>query len=240
LELHVFDTIQEASQLAKDVFVKAINENPGCLLGLATGSTPEVLYGLLIEAYKNGEVSFKDVRTVNLDEYVGLGPEHNQSYRYFMNSNLFDHIDIDKNNTNVPDGIGGPEQNAKKYDALLESLGQPDIQLLGIGGNGHIAFNEPGSSFDSTTSIIDLTEETIKANSRFFENIDDVPKKAVSMGIKSILKAKKILLLAFGESKAQAVKDMFELPVTENMPATALKNHPDVMVIVDKAAASLL
>ncbi len=240
MELIICNDAIEAAKKATEVFIEQIKEKSDSLLGFATGSTPLLLYKNLAEANKNGEVSFENVKTVNLDEYVGLEPTHDQSYRYFMNTNLFDNLNIKKENTYVPNGIGDPYENAKKYDEVLEKLGAVDLQLLGIGNNGHIAFNEPGSSFEATTSIIDLTENTIQANSRFFESIDNVPKKAISMGIKSILSAKKIVLIATGKNKAEALRDMFKLEPTEAMPASALQNHPNVLVFADKDAASLM
>lgn len=240
MELHVFKTAQDASQYAADMIIDLVKEKPNAILGLATGSTPELLYQNLMADYKKNHTSYKDVVTYNLDEYVGLAPEHEQSYRHFMNEHLFNGLDINMENTYVPNGLGIPEENAKKYDAILNLIGGADIQILGIGTNGHIAFNEPGVPFECTTHAVDLVPATIEANARFFDTIDDVPKRAVSMGIASILKAKKIILLAFGEAKAKAIQGMFEDEISSQMPATALRNHPNVVVLVDEAAASLL
>ena len=240
MELIIVKNAAEGSAKGAEIIEAIVKENPQAILGLATGSTPLGMYKELIRDHQENGTSYKAVRTYNLDEYVGLEPTHDQSYRYFMTENLFKHLDIDLANTHVPSGIGNPEENAKAYDALIESIGRADIQVLGIGTNGHIAFNEPPTRFDYTTHVVDLVPATIEANSRFFDSIDDVPKTAVTMGIASILKAKKILLLAFGEGKAQAIKEMIEGPVTENMPASALQNHDNVVVIVDEAAAAQL
>lgn len=227
---------KEAAQLIK----KAILAKPNLVLGLATGSSPIGLYEKLIEAYKNQEVSFKDVVGVNLDEYVGLAPDHDQSYAYFMRKNLFDYIDIDLKNTYIPNGMATDlEVEAKHYDEILDRL-KIDLQLLGIGTNGHIGFNEPGTSFEKTTHLTDLAESTLLDNARFFEHIEEVPTQALTMGIASILKAKQIVLIATGKNKAAAIKAMVQEPVSEALPASILQNHDDVVVIIDKEAASEL
>jgi len=226
----------EAAKIVENIVI----EKPNAVLGLATGSTPVEMYQELIRDHKDNGTSYKNVKTYNLDEYVGLEPTHSQSYRYFMNENLFKGLDIDLKNTYVPSGVGNATENAKAYDKVLAELGGADVQILGIGTNGHIAFNEPGTDFSYTTHVVDLVPETIAANARFFNSIDEVPKTAVSMGIASIMQAKKIILLAFGEAKAKAIKAMFEDEVTTAVPATALQNHPDVTVVVDEAAAALL
>lgn len=213
-------------------------ENP--VLGLATGSTPLRLYGEMIRDYNNGGFSYKNVRTINLDEYVGLDGSHPQSYRYFMNENLFDHIDIKKENTFVPNGVAKDlDAECQRYSKLV-SDNPPDIQILGIGSNGHIAFNEPGSSFDSTTRVVDLTENTIKDNSRFFDSIDEVPKQAISMGIKDIMKAKSIILIATGTSKAKALRRMLTEHYAEDSPASVLQMHKNVTIYADESAAHLI
>jgi glucosamine-6-phosphate isomerase len=240
MELFICENVAVASQKAADMISELVKENPQAILGLATGSTPEKMYQILIEDHKKNGTSYADVKTVNLDEYVGLAGTHEQSYRYFMDKHLFDKLDIKKENTYVPLGLGNPEENAKKYDEILARLGTVDIQVLGIGSNGHIAFNEPGISFDHTTHVVDLVPETIAANARFFNSLDEVPKTAVSMGIASILKAKEIILLAFGKGKAEAIRAMFEDEISTACPATALQNHPNVYVFVDEAAAALL
>ena len=209
-------------------------------MGLATGTSPIGIYQNLIVMCQKGKISFANVKTVNLDEYVGLDGAHTQSYRYFMNDNLFNHVNIDKSNTFVPNGVAENLQDeCTRYTALVDSLVQ-DIQLLGIGSNGHIAFNEPGTPFDSTTHIVDLTENTIKDNSRLFEDISQVPTKALTMGIANIMNAKRILIVANGKNKAHAVYNMVKGEVNTSCPASVLQNHPDVTVIVDKDAASLL
>lgn len=226
----------EKAQIEKEmaqVFIDQVKANPKSILGLATGSSPLGIYRNMIEAYKNGEVSYKDVTTFNLDEYLGLDGNHDQSYRYFMNVNLFNHIDINKENTNVPSGFVKNDEEAALYDAKIEAAGGIDIQLLGLGSDGHIAFNEPNTPFDTLTHIAELTEQTISDNSRFFERIEDVPTKACTMGLKSIMNAKKVLLIATGKSKAEAVNQLINGEISESWPCTILKNHPDVTIYVD-------
>lgn len=188
----------------------------------------------MIEAYKNNEVSFKDVTTFNLDEYLGLDGNHDQSYRYFMNINLFDHIDINKANTNVPSGFVKDDNEAALYDEAIKAKGGIDIQLLGLGSEGHIAFNKPGTPFNTLTHIAELTEQTISDNARFFESIEDVPTKSCTMGLKSIMHAKKIVLIATGKSKAEAVRQLINGEISEAWPCTILRNHSDVEIYVDK------
>ena len=227
----------EKNEIAKEIaniFIEKVKENPSCVLGLATGSSPLGIYKNMIEACKNGEVSFKDVTTFNLDEYLGLDGNHDQSYRYFMNVNLFDHIDINKANTNVPSGFVKDDNEAALYDEAIKAKGGIDIQLLGLGSDGHIAFNEPGTPFNTLTHIAELTEQTITDNARFFESIEDVPTKACTMGLKSIMNAKKIVLIATGKSKAEAVRQLINGEVSEAWPCTILRNHPDVVIYVDK------
>lgn len=209
-------------------------KNGAKVLGLATGSSPLTLYSNMV----NSGLNFENVTSINLDEYVGLTPDNDQSYHYFMQKNLFDKKPFKK--SYVPDGTTNDVEAAcKEYDEIIKK-NPIDIQLLGIGRNGHIAFNEPGTSFDSTTHEVKLTENTIKANSRFFDNIDDVPKSAICMGIANIMSAKKIVLLAFGEKKADAIKKTVEGPITEEVPASVLQKHPDVTIICDEAAAAEL
>ena len=233
--------IQSKERIAETVakiIIDLVNQNPKAVLGLATGSSPLGVYENLVKACQNGEVSFKETTTFNLDEYVGLDENNEQSYRYFMNQNLFDHIDINKENTHVPSGVEDYEQKASEYDGLIEQAGGIDLQILGIGSDGHIAFNEPGTSFDSLTHVADLAESTIKDNSRFFEKIEDVPTQAVTMGLASIMKAKKIILIATGENKADAIKALTCGLITEKMPCSILKKHPDVTLFIDHPAAS--
>ena len=229
----VYLTKAEIEREIANVFIEKVKENPSCVLGLATGSSPLGIYKNLIEACKNGEVSFKDVTTFNLDEYLGLDGNHDQSYRYFMNHNLFNHIDINKENTHVPSGFVTSDVEAALYDEKIGLKGGIDIQLLGLGSDGHIAFNEPGTPFDSLTHIAELTEQTISDNARFFESIDDVPTKACTMGLKSIMNAKKIVLIALGKSKKEAVDKLVNGEVDINWPCTILQNHPDVTIYVD-------
>lgn len=231
---------EEISKLIADEFITLVKNKPNAVLGLATGTSPLKVYENMIQAYKNNEVSYKLVKTFNLDEYIGLEGTHNQSYRYFMNENLFNHIDIDKNNTNVLLGVGDYISFMNKYDALIEQEGGIDLQILGLGSDGHIAFNEPGTDFDSLTHITPLTEQTIKDNSRLFNDISEVPTSAVTMGLKSIMNAKKIVLIATGKNKAQAVYGLVKGEITKDMPCSILQNHDDVTIYLDKDAASLI
>ncbi len=227
------------SRRAAQVIAAEVAHNPACVLGLATGSTPVGTYQYLVDWYKAGILSFKEVRTVNLDEYKGLAPDHDQSYRYFMQSNLFDHVDILPENTRVPDGLAAdPNKECTAYDSYIRSLGYVDLQLLGIGRNGHIGFNEPDSQFIGETHVVDLTESTIEANSRFFATRDDVPKQALSMGIGAIMGARRILLVASGEDKAEAVYNTVCGPIAPRCPASVLRLHPNVVLVADEAALS--
>lgn len=242
MKIKVFENEQFAAHAAADMIIAQITAKPNSVLGLPTGSTPVPTYKTLAVAVSEGRVSFKDVTTFNLDEYVGLNPAHPQSYRYFMNSNLFDHIDIDKANTNLPcDGSDLTQEQAAQYDARINAAGGIDFQVLGIGHNGHIAFNEPGVAWDSLTHKQFITEDTIKMNARFFEgDINKVPKSACTLGIKGIMNARKIILLAFGEVKAKAIYDTVCGPVDNNVPSSILQLHPDCTLLIDKAAAALL
>ena len=232
----IFDTKKEASVESYKILKSLIDENS--TLGLATGSTPTDLYAEMIADYKAGNFSYKNIKSYNLDEYVGISYDHPESYHKFMDTNLFDHIDINKANTHVPDASAADlELAVKTYQEELNKA-QIDVQILGIGGNGHIGFNEPGTSFDAGVHVVDLKEETIKANSRFFDgDINLVPKQAMTMGIKDIMRAKHIILLAFGKAKKDAIRSLVEGDeITENIPCTILKNHPSVYVLVDKEA----
>ena len=235
-------TNEEASISAAQVIAEIVKAKPDCVLGLATGSSPINTYRELIRMNKDGEISFKNVKSVNLDEYVGLTPDHDQSYRYFMDTNLFNHIDIDKANTNVPSGLAAdPAAECKRYDDVIASMGGIDIQVLGIGNNGHIGFNEPDSHFPKTTSLVDLTDSTIDANSRFFASRDLVPTKAISMGIGQIMAADKILLLAFGSGKAEILEKALFGPVTPEVPASILQFFGgEVVVCADEAALAVI
>ena len=227
------------SKMIADEFINVVLKKPNAVLGLATGTSPLGVYANMAQACKEGKVSFAKCTTFNLDEYVGLEGTHNQSYRYFMNENLFNHIDIDKKNTNVLLGVGDYKKFMGEYDEMIKKAGGIDIQILGIGSDGHIAFNEPGTPFNSLTHETGLTEQTIKDNSRLFNDISEVPTRAVTMGLKSIMNAKKIVLIATGKNKAKAVYGLIKGPVTEDMPCSILQRHNDVTVYVDEDAYSL-
>ncbi len=229
------------SRKAANIIAAKVISNPECVLGLATGSTPIGTYKRLVEMYNDGDLSFKNVKSVNLDEYKSLSPEHDQSYRYFMQTNLFNHVDIKPENTNVPNGLAeNAEEECKRYNDVIKSMGGVDIQLLGLGHNGHIGFNEPADYFPLDTHLVDLTESTIKANKRFFASEDEVPRQAFTMGIRTIMQAKSILVIASGKDKAEIVCKAFSGPVTPNVPASILQLHPDVTLVCDKEAMSLL
>lgn len=234
----VIDTAQNIAALAAQQYVQLLSGKPDAVLGGATGSTPLGLYAELIRLYKAGEISFKKAFSFNLDEYAGLPGTHEQSYRYFMNHNLFDSIDIDKNRTRVPSGID--TANPAAYDKEIEEAGGIDLQLLGIGNNGHIGFNEPGTPFGSRTHIVTLTESTRQANKRFFSSLDEVPTHAVTMGVRTVMNARSVILMAIGKAKAPIIKETIQGPVTENVPASVLQLHPSVTVYLDFEAASLL
>lgn len=233
---------REAGIKAAEIIASVIKEKPDAVLGLATGSTPIDIYRELIRMYRRGEISFEKVKTVNLDEYVSLSPTHEQSYAYFMRTNLFDKIDIKKENTHIPNGLASDlKEECRRYDRIIESLSGIDIQLLGIGHNGHIAFNEPSESFSKTTSLVELSDSTVKANSRFFDSKESVPTWALSMGIGSILKAKRIILAAFGESKAEILEKALFGPVTPTVPASILQFYQgELTVVTDEAAFSVI
>lgn len=231
----------DLSRKAANIISAQVIMKPNAVLGLATGSTPVGAYRQLIEWYNKGDVDFIQISTVNLDEYKGLSGEHDQSYRYFMNHNFFDHINIKKENTNVPNGLApDAEAECRRYNHVIKSLGGIDLQLLGIGGNGHIGFNEPGAAFEKETHLVTLTEQTRESNARFFAGLDEVPTHAFTMGIKSIMSAKKILLLATGENKAKALYDSFFGPVTPVVPASILQLHNDCTIIADEEALALI
>lgn len=223
---------EDLSRKAANIISAQIILEPESVLGLATGSTPIGTYQNLVKGYQNGDLDFSRVRTINLDEYCGLSTDHEQSYRYFMNYHLFNHINIDRNNTNVPNGCADDlQEECSRYEKLIASLGGIDLQLLGIGHNGHIAFNEPNSYFEKDTHVVELKESTIQANARFFNSIDEVPKKAISMGIQSIMRARKILLIANGSDKKDIVMKSVYGPITPEVPASILQLHPDCTVI---------
>ncbi len=226
------DTYEKLSRDAANIISAQVILKPDCVLGLATGSSPEGIYAQLIEWYNKGDIDFSNVTSINLDEYVGLEKTHDQSYRYFMNEKLFDHVNIKKENTYVPNGCAPDlEKEGENYDKMIADMGGIDLQLLGIGLDGHIGFNEPAECFEKSTHVVDLHESTIKANSRFFASEDDVPKKAITMGMVSIMQAKKILLVANGKEKKDILNKAFFGPITPEIPASILQLHPDITVI---------
>jgi glucosamine-6-phosphate deaminase len=241
MKLIITDNYDEMSSVAAKEFAELVKIKPNCILGLATGSTPEGVYSKLIQLYSKNSIDFSRVSSFNLDEYRGLDGRHPQSYRYFMDTKLFDHINIDKKNTHVPNGMA-PDINAEceMYDRSIDNAGGIDLQLLGIGGNGHIGFNEPSDSLNLGTHLTKLMSDTITANSRFFNSIEEVPTEAVTMGLGGIMKAKRILLLASGEKKAPIIQKLVSGKISTRVPASILQVHRNVLVIVDKAAASLI
>ena len=240
MKVIVAENYEEMSRKAFEVMAEVVKNNPRAVLGLATGSTPIGLYKNMIEDHEKNGTSYREIKTVNLDEYAGLDYSSDQSYVYFMRHNLFDHIDIDLKNTNIENGKAADRAaECARYNALLDELPR-DIQVLGIGSNGHIAFNEPGTPFGSVTHIVDLTESTIKDNSRMFASIDEVPRLALSMGVYDIMMAKSIVMVVSGADKAEAVKAMLQGPVTPQFPASILQYHPCCTVVADEAAASQL
>ena len=231
----------DMSRKAANIIAAQVILKPDCVLGLATGSTPIGTYKELIKGYENGDLDFSLVKTANLDEYRGLEKSNDQSYDYFMKANLFNHININFDNLNIPNGEN-PDADAecKRYEEVVKALGGQDLQLLGMGHNGHIGFNEPADEFVKETHCVDLQESTIQANKRFFEKVEDVPTQAYTMGINTIMQAKMILVIVSGADKAEIVKKAFFGPVTPQVPASILQMHPNVVVVVDEAAASLI
>ena len=240
MKIIVTKDYEELSNKAAEIMIGVVRAKPDAVLGLATGSTPIGLYDKMAQDHLQNGTSYRLVRAVNLDEYAGLSPENDQSYRFFMRKNLFDRIDIDLANTHIENGLAQDEgAECARYNALLSDLPR-DIQLLGIGANGHIAFNEPGTPFDQETHVVELTQNTIEMNARFFRNEDEVPRRAFTMGPKNIMEAKRVLILAVGRNKAQAVRDMVKGKVTPSLPASILQIHPDCTLIADREAASLI
>ena len=238
MRIYVTKDYHEMSRRAANIISAQIILKPDCVLGLATGSTPIGIYDQLVEWYEKGDLDFSEVVTVNLDEYRGLGAENEQSYIYFMRKHLFDRVNLKNENTHMPDGrIADSVEACRSYNALLASIGEPDLQLLGLGRNGHIGFNEPGKVFEKDVHCVDLTASTLEANNRFFEN-GGMPTQAYTMGIRSILRAKKILVVASGEGKADAVTSVFFGPVTPEVPGSILQLHDDVTLVADEAAYS--
>ena len=233
---------QDMSRKAANIISAQVIMKPDCVLGLATGGTPVGTYAQLVDWYNKGDLDFSEVTTVNLDEYRGLPKEHPESYWSFMHRNLFDHVNIDPAHINLPDGTNmDAEAECKRYDEVIRSVGGVDLQLLGIGHDGHIGFNEPHDAFDLGTHCVDLAQETIEANKRFFDGNEAlVPKQAYTMGIKTIMQARKVLVVANGKAKAQAVKDAVTGPVTPACPGSILQLHPDCILVADEEALSLL
>lgn len=229
----------DMSRRAANLISAQIVIKPDCVLGLATGSTPIGIYRRLVRQNQEGDLDFSQVTTVNLDEYRGISPDNSQSYRFFMNENLFNQVNIDKRMTYVPDGMEADSQAAcRKYDEILRAVGPADLQLLGLGHNGHIGFNEPGDHFKKETHCVTLSERTIQANRRFFDSEEEVPREAYTMGIGTIMSARKVLLVVAGEDKAEIVKTAFFGPVTPQVPASILQFHPDFVLVADEAALS--
>lgn len=230
---------EEGSKKAFEIVKEVLVEKKDAVLGLATGSSPIGLYKEMIQDHKENNQSYQDVITVNLDEYMGLERDHQESYYTFMHRNLFDHIDIKEENIHLPSSIGNMEENVKKYEEVLAKY-KPDVQILGVGANGHIGFNEPGTPFNSRTHTVTLAEKTRQDNARFFNDISEVPTHAITMGIQNILEAKKIVLVAFGENKKDAVYGLVHGEISEDLPASILQKHSDVTIIVDEEAAKRL
>lgn len=240
MTVKIFNSADEIAIFASEQIVNLINSKSGAILGLATGASPVPTYKAIIDAYNKGNVSFKNVSTYNLDEYCELPKNDKNSYYTFMNENLFNYVDIDKNNTHIPDGNAADiNAECKSYDSMIEKIGGVDLQVLGIGTNGHIGFNEPAKSFSDGTFKVKLTDSTIKSNSIYFTE-NPMPHYAVTMGIKTIMKAKQIILIATGESKADAILKMIKGDVSPACPASILQTHSNVLILVDKAAASKL
>ncbi len=240
MKVIVTKNAKELANEALKVMLEVVKSNPSAIIGLATGSSPIGLYKSMIADHLENGTSYADIKTVNLDEYVGIDESNDQSYIYFMKDNLFNHININLDNTNLPCGkVDDMQAECDSYTSLLNSMPQ-DIQLLGIGANGHIGFNEPGTAFDSTTHIVELEEGTRLDNARFFASLDDVPKYAITMGIANITNAKKVLVVANGANKAKAVYEMVKGEVSESCPASVLRDHKDVVLVIDEDAASML
>lgn len=239
MKIYMGEDYRGMSRKAANIISAQIILKPDCVLGLATGSTPIGTYDQLVNWYEKGDLDFSKVVTINLDEYKGLSGDNDQSYRYFMNKHLFDRINIYKENTYVPNGLEADSKKAcQEYNDIITKCGGIDMQLLGLGHNGHIGFNEPGGAFEKETHCVNLTKSTIEANKRFFEKEEDVPRQAYTMGIKSIMQAKKILVVVSGEDKADIVKEAFTGPVTPEVPASVLQLHNDVTLVGDRAALS--
>ena len=237
MKIYCAKDYEQASRITANILAAQIILKPDCILGLATGSTPIGAYENLIKRYEAGDLDFSAVHSINLDEYRGLTPSNDQSYRYFMNTHLFDHVNIDKKNTFVPDGLEEDKEKAcQDYDEIIRSHGGIDLQLLGLGHNGHIGFNEPSDSFAKTTHCVTLAESTVAANARFFASASEMPKEAYTMGIQSIMQAKKILVMVCGKDKKEIVQKAFYGSITPQVPASVLQLHPDVILVGDESA----
>lgn len=240
MNIHILKTKKEIDVAVSSEIIQLISKQPSCVLGLATGSTPLGVYSQLVKDHQTNHTNYAHVVTVNLDEYIGLDISHPETYYQFMHRNLFNHLNLNLDNTYLPHGLSGnPQKSCQSYDKLLSRF-VPDIQLLGIGANGHIGFNEPNTPFESTTHVIQLTQKTREDNARFFNTINEVPTQAITMGIKNIMDAKKIILIATGSSKAKAVYQMITGEVTTALPASILQTHPNVDIYLDHDAAKLL
>ncbi len=241
MRIQVMDDYEQLSYWAARVVLSQVTLQSNSVLGLATGSTPEGMYQRLVDMYQQGKVDFSDVTTFALDEYLGLSPDHPQSYQYYLYNKFFNHINLPPENINLPPGdTTDPEMACQNYEQAIASAGGIDLQVVGIGVNGHIGFNEPATSLNTNTHIVDLAEETIQTNSRFFDNIDEVPRQAITMGMGSIMGAKRIVMLANGKNKAAAVRDSFSGKVTTEVPASFLQLHREFILLLDKEAASML
>lgn len=240
MNIHIYRNKKELDQAVANLLIAQVKLNPKSILGLATGSTPLGVYELLVKDHQVNHTNYQSITSVNLDEYVKIGKNHPESYYSFMRRNLFDHINIKAENVYLPDGEAiDLNQACKEYDEILKS-NIPDIQILGIGANGHIGFNEPGTPFDSKTQIVTLQDKTRQDNARFFNSLNEVPTHAITMGIQNIMDAKKIILMASGQNKAEAIKAMISGPITESLPASILQKHPSVEIFIDKEAAKLI
>lgn len=237
----VYNSAVELNLKGAALFEQLLSAKPDAVLGLATGSTPVGIYNELIKKYRDGKVDFSRARAVNLDEYIGLSPSDEQSYSYFMRLNLFSHINIRPGNCHIPNGTAEDvDAECRRYDEVIEFLGGTDLQLLGIGHDGHIGFNEPADSFEKGTHLVDLAEKTISANARFFENVEKVPRRAITMGIKGIMNARSVLLVALGADKADIVHRALTGPINPRVPGSVLQLHPNLTVLLDEPAAAKL
>lgn len=240
MQIQIFQNKESLHRAVAKELIDAVKTNPNIVLGLSTGSSPLETYDNMIKDHQTSGTDYSDVVTFNLDEYVGLEGSHPQSYRYFMDTSLLNNLNIPLNQTNVPDGSGDLKEACEEYEAKIVKAGGIDLQLLGIGTNGHIGFNEPGTAFDTRTHVAQLLQETIDGNARFFGSAVNVPKEAVTMGIQTIMEVKKIILIAYGSKKATAIREMVNGPVTESMPASILQKHQNVTLFLDEEAAALL